>query len=149
MVSPRMVPLYSPLSGITDVFNGILLDANMVGEVMFYGQGAGKLPTASAVVADIIDIVAHMDREGVRAPKFTVATDADYADFSTYACRSCFSFWAEDGAIEKIKSVFGDVKTVLHGNRIAFIGEEMTEHEATDKAAQTGLTLLSRIRVLG
>ncbi len=149
MVSPRLVPLYNPLSGITDVFNGILVDANMVGEVMFYGQGAGKLPTASAVVADIIDIVAHMDRKGVRAPKFTVATDADYADLSTYVCRSCFSFSEEDGAPEKIKSVFGDVKTVSHGNRVAFIGEEMTEADAAKKIEQTGLTLLSRIRVLG
>ena len=60
-VSPRMVPATNPLCRIDDVFNGVLVDANMVGEVMFYGPGAGKLPTASAVVADIIDIIAAMD----------------------------------------------------------------------------------------
>ena len=91
MVSPRMVPLSHPLSGISDVFNGILVDANMVGEVMFYGRGAGKLPTASAVVADMIDIVTHKGKE-VRAPHFTAAAESDYADFEESVCASCFSF---------------------------------------------------------
>ena len=121
----------------------------MVGKVMFYGAGAGKLPTASAVVADIIDIVAHMESDNVRAPKFTVATDADYADFATYTARSCFSFANEAGATERIAAVFGAVKTVTEDDRIAFIGDAMTEKEAEEKISKTGLTLLSRIRVLG
>ena len=149
MVSPRLVPLSHPLSGISDVFNGVLVDANMVGEVMFYGQGAGKLPTASAVVADIIDIVAHMHSDNVRAPKFTVATAAVYADFSAYACRSCVSFVNEEGAAEKIAAAFGAVETVVEGDRIAFISAEMTEKETEAAIAATGLTLASRIRMLG
>ncbi len=147
MVSPRMIPLSSPLAVVSDVFNGILVDANMLGEAMFYGKGAGKLPTASAVVADIIDIAAHRGTE-VPTPKFTVATDADYADFDAYVSRSCFSFWDETGAAEKIAAVFGDVKTVTFGNRIAFVGEAMSEKQAAEMAEKTGLTLLSRIRVL-
>ncbi len=147
MVSPRMIPASNPLSGVSDVFNGILVDANMVGEVMFYGKGAGKLPTASAVVADIIDIVAHMGTE-VKSPVFTVASDADYADFDAYACRSCFSFANEAGAAEKIAAVFGDAKTVTVANRIAVIGDAMSEADADKAAAATGLTLVSRIRVL-
>ena len=149
MVSPRLVPLSHPLSGISDVFNGVLVDANMVGEVMFYGQGAGKLPTASAVVADIIDIVAHMHSDNVRAPKFTVATASDYADFSAYACRSCVSFVNEEGAAEKIAAAFGAVETVVEGDRIAFISAEMTEKETEAAIAATGLALASRIRMLG
>lgn len=149
MVSPRLVPLSHPLSGISDVFNGVLVDANMVGEVMFYGQGAGKLPTASAVVADIIDIVAHMHSDNVRAPKFTVAAAADYADFSAYACRSCVSFVNEEGAAAKIAAAFGAVETVVEGDRIAFISAEMTEKEAEAAIAATGLALASRIRMLG
>ncbi len=147
MVSPRMIPASNPLSGVSDVFNGILVDANMVGEVMFYGRGAGKLPTASAVVADIIDIVAHMGTE-VKSPVFTVAADADYADFDAYACRSCFSFANETGAAEKIAAVFGDAATVTVADRIAVIGDAMTEAQANKAAAATGLTLVSRIRVL-
>ncbi|MBR2431451.1 MAG: homoserine dehydrogenase, partial [Clostridia bacterium] len=54
-VAPRFVPFSNPISGIDDVFNGIMVRGNMLGDAMFYGRGAGKLPTASAVCADIID----------------------------------------------------------------------------------------------
>ena len=60
-VSPRFIPLSNPLAHISDVYNGILVGANMLDKVLFYGKGAGKLPTASAVVADIMDIVEKMD----------------------------------------------------------------------------------------
>lgn len=67
-VSPLMLPDENPLSDVVDVFNGILVDGSATGEVMFYGKGAGKLPTASAVVADVIDIVKH---EGLGSPYWT------------------------------------------------------------------------------
>lgn len=54
-VEPVMLPLTHPLAAVNDVFNAILVEGNMVGEVMFYGRGAGKLPTASAVVADLVE----------------------------------------------------------------------------------------------
>ncbi|MBE6632529.1 MAG: homoserine dehydrogenase [Ruminococcaceae bacterium] len=55
-VSPRIVKAANPLSTIKDVFNGILLDTNGAGQLMFFGRGAGKLPTASAVLSDIVEI---------------------------------------------------------------------------------------------
>lgn len=58
-VSPYCIADNAPLYGIEDVFNGIMVDTDAAGCVMFYGRGAGKLPTASAVVADIIDIAAR------------------------------------------------------------------------------------------
>ena len=58
-VAPYMLPLSSPLATIDNVFNGIMVVGDSVGEVMFYGRGAGKLPTASAVVADVIDAAKH------------------------------------------------------------------------------------------
>ena len=54
-VAPRFVPFSTPLAGIDDVFNGIMVRGSMLGDSLFYGKGAGKLPTASAVCADIID----------------------------------------------------------------------------------------------
>ncbi len=54
-VSPAFVPMESQLSGVDDVFNGILVRGDATGEVVFYGKGAGKLPTASAVVSDVIE----------------------------------------------------------------------------------------------
>jgi homoserine dehydrogenase len=61
-VSPMIISKEHPLAGVEDVFNAILVKGNAIGDVMFYGRGAGKLPTASAVVADIIDIVKNIDR---------------------------------------------------------------------------------------
>ncbi len=54
-VSPALIDATGPLANVNDVFNAVLVDGNAVGEVVFYGKGAGKLPTASAVVADVID----------------------------------------------------------------------------------------------
>ena len=58
-VAPAIVNKENPLSMVNDVFNAILLQGNMLGDVMFYGKGAGKLPTASAVVSDIVEAVNH------------------------------------------------------------------------------------------
>jgi len=58
IVAPMLVPRTSPLYNIDDVFNGIVVTGNAIGDVMFYGRGAGKLPTASAVAADVMDALA-------------------------------------------------------------------------------------------
>ena len=60
-VAPHLVPGDNPLSGVEDVFNAIAVTGNAIGDVMFYGRGAGKLPTASAVVADVIDAARHIN----------------------------------------------------------------------------------------
>ena len=65
-VEPHFVPKDSPLGGVSDVFNAILVKGNAVGDVMFYGRGAGKLPTASAVVADVIAAVRKLNRSAYR-----------------------------------------------------------------------------------
>ena len=62
MVSPVMINAESPLYGVMDVFNAIFVHGNMLGDCMFYGSGAGKLPTASAVVSDIIDEARHIGK---------------------------------------------------------------------------------------
>lgn len=59
-VSPHLIPKMSILSNVEDVFNGITVKGNAIGDVMFYGPGAGKFPTASAVVADVIDCAKHL-----------------------------------------------------------------------------------------
>ncbi len=61
-VAPMFIKNENMLSGINDVYNGILVTGDAVGDVMFYGAGAGKLPTASAVVADMVDSVIHASR---------------------------------------------------------------------------------------
>lgn len=58
-VAPHFLSVHDPLADVEDVFNAITIRGNVIGDVMFYGRGAGKLPTASAVVADVIDAVQH------------------------------------------------------------------------------------------
>jgi homoserine dehydrogenase len=60
-VFPVMLNFTNPLADVEDVFNAILVKGDAIGDVMFYGKGAGKLPTASAVVGDVIDTAKHLD----------------------------------------------------------------------------------------
>lgn len=77
MVAPMFISRESQLANVDDVFNGILVRGDATGDVVFYGKGAGKLPTASAVVADVIDCVKHM-----KARKYLFWEDAkpDYIE---------------------------------------------------------------------
>lgn len=62
VVNPFFVPSTHPLYNVNDVFNGVLIHGNMLGDVMFYGKGAGKLPTASAVISDVIECLKNCGR---------------------------------------------------------------------------------------
>ena len=72
IVAPFLVPAGNPLSSVEDVFNAILVHGNMIGDVMFYGRGAGKEATASAVVSDVTEIIRergkHIPVELVEGP---------------------------------------------------------------------------------
>ena len=101
-VSPRFIPLSNPLAHISDVYNGILVEANMLDKVLFYGKGAGKLPTASAVVADIMDIVEKMSNEQAPIIEWTNATDDDIANINDYLCKRCIIANGQAVITEKI-----------------------------------------------
>ncbi len=124
-VSPMAVPAACPLSSIDGVFNGILVNANMVGDVMFYGPGAGKLPTASAVVADIVDVIAK--RDVAPAPLGWVAAKmCDIADMSEYSCRRLvFTETKPDFDVCELNGVY------------AYVSEKMTETEAKNIVAKS------------
>ena len=81
MVAPFLLPPEHPLYSVNGVFNAIFVKGNVLGDAMFYGSGAGKLPTASAVVADIVEMAKHMDKHipiEWRAEKLELV---DYKDF--------------------------------------------------------------------
>ena len=116
-VSPMAVPTSNPLARVDGVFNGVLINANMVGEVMFYGPGAGKLPTASAVVADIVDVIAKRNTEAT-ALGWIAATENDVADFAEFSCRRMVvTNVATDGSVEA-------------DGMYAYISDSMTEKDA-------------------
>ena len=139
-VAPHMVPLNNPLSGINDVFNGVLVKADMVGELMFYGPGAGKLPTASAVVADIIDIMSNKTAD-VKTINFADAVASDIANFDEYSCKRVFVFNGDKAPFSGSDLFVGDgIKAVLT--------HKMTEALANEYKEQYKDTLLSVYRVL-
>lgn len=109
-VSPLMLPDENVLSDVEGVFNGILVNASATGDVMFYGKGAGKMPTASAVVADVIDIVKH---KGVGAPSWEeggVMTDENPDSVRLYV-RSEGS-----GSKAAAQEIFGDIEVLADIN---------------------------------
>jgi len=78
-VAPYMINKSNPLANVDDVFNGILVSAKDTGDVMFYGRGAGSLPTAGAVLSDIIDIAANIGAQ----PAQILWEDADASFLET------------------------------------------------------------------
>lgn len=132
-VSPMAVPTSNPLARVDGVFNGVLINANMVGEVMFYGPGAGKLPTASAVVADIVDVIAKRNTEA-GALGWIAALESDVADFTEFSCRRMVvTSEAVDGAVEA-DGVY------------AYISDAMTEKDADAlKAGNSSIIAIYRM----
>ena len=146
MVSPRLIPLSNPLHSVDDVFNGILVGGNMLGDAMFYGRGAGKLPTASAVVADIIDIAKSKENDPC-FPVLIEASDSDLADFNSYKCKNLLIF---DKRVEDtVYGIFGKT-TVSKSNpdKIFAITEEISESEIEEKIESIKDKLISKIRVI-
>lgn len=148
LVSPFLVPAANPISHIEDVYNGILIEANMLGRALFYGAGAGKLPTASAVVADILDVLSHRSAER-RLPVWRTATDADIASKEALVCRRCYVIEGCSRCAEKAKAVLhSDTCVMLEGGRFAVVSERMSETAADDALRSVGLSPVFVLPVL-
>ena len=148
MVSPALIKKESQLASIDDVFNGVLVRGNAVGDVVFYGRGAGKLPTASAVVADIIDAAkANVNDRSL----FWKDCGADFVE-PVEKVSSAFMLRLK-GSVDNYKSIVSDTSVVLPGNDNEFtvITATMTEKEIADVEAKlevNNIKVLSKIRVL-
>lgn len=145
-VCPMLVSADSPLACISDVFNGIVVDSGELGDVMFYGKGAGKLPTASAVIADVIEIAKNKNKN--IAASWSESPEGylhcgDGQKFSYYL-RIC-------GTDTK---AFSDLKTAVLknlSNEFALITPKLNEKEFDAFLKEKGLKkqdILSRIRLL-
>ncbi|MBR5508923.1 MAG: homoserine dehydrogenase [Lachnospiraceae bacterium] len=141
MVSPVMIHREHPLYMVNDVFNAVFVKGNMLGDSMFYGAGAGKLPTASAVAGDMVEAARY---QGQTLPVFWDAEKLELAPVSETSRR--FFVRVKEGTDV---SVFGDVQTVDGGiaGEVGFITPVMTEAEYVAKAE--ALTVISMIRVEG
>ena len=148
LVSPFLVLPQNPISKVDDVYNGIVVDTNMLGRVLFYGTGAGKLPTASAVVADIMDILSGRSTEH-RLPHWQLATADDVADAAAFSCRRVYVFEGCPRCEAKAKAALASEDSVwLTDKKFAVISSKMTATVADNAIAETGLCPILSLPVL-
>ena len=141
MVSPFLISKNHPLSMVNDVFNAVCVHGNMLGDSMYYGRGAGKLPTASAVVSDVVDCARHIGKI------ITCFWDAEDVKLTSVdEVEHVFFVRVEKAKEQAAKEAFGDVKEVTAGvdGEFAFVTGRMSEKEFNEKAEKVGV--ISRIR---
>lgn len=153
-VFPAIVKDDSQLAGVSDVFNAILVRGDATGDVVFYGKGAGKLPTASAVVSDIVSAVKHSGTS--RSLTWADSEQNFVRPFEKFECANYVRVLAKDKFVAEkaIQTEFKGVKFLSRNNmpenEFAFITDVMTEADvnaACEKLAEYG-DILGRIRVL-
>lgn len=141
-VAPHLVSEDNPLANVEDVFNAVVVRGNATGEVMFYGKGAGELPTASACVADVMETLQaspHRDEIG---------WSADCAGFEDPLALQNRYYFRVEGSLTEAATAFGQVE-VLSEERgeTAFLTNRISGLEAGRNAQ--ALKVSSCIRVLG
>lgn len=145
-VEPHLVKPDNLLSCVEGVYNGIMIKGNAIGDAMFYGRGAGKMPTASAVVADVIDAAKHF-----KARKYIdweQGSEENIYDSDRYS--SCWYIRAAV-AKEKVARMFGEVTYLENvggqtARELAFITQHISRNELNERTM--GVELYSCMRVL-
>ena len=143
-VSPHLVDGEDPLAGVEDVFNAITVKGNAIGDVMFYGRGAGKLPTASAVVADVIDIAKDLKKDRHNgweegAPDLVVSAD----------CLASPWYVRAQVSADEARKRCGDIQLLARSGapagEAAFLTAPMTEPEIQEKLSGAQVGSLFRV----
>lgn len=145
MVAPFLLSQKSPLYSVNDVFNGIFVHGNVLGDAMFYGSGAGKLPTASAVVADVVDEAKHLHKNIM-----TNWTSRPLKLIDTEEVAGRFFVRVKGSTVEEVENVFGKVDIIslkAHPDEFAFITQNMKQGEYKKKAAALNGAIITMIRV--
>jgi N utilization substance protein B len=145
LVAPFMIDQSNPLYSVNDVFNGIFVHGNMLGDAMFYGSGAGKLPTASAVVGDVVDAAKHLHD--------TIPTDWSNEPLEILPVDEVSGKYfvrVKDATVESVEKVFGEVQIVeldALPDEFAFVTEAMKFGEYKAKVGGVDGEIVSMIRV--
>ena len=148
MVAPCLLRAEHPLFAINGVFNSIFVHGNMLGDAMFYGSGAGKLPTASAVVGDIVEEARNLERNlGVMWSSENLALEDRRDVERRFFVRMKGS---REELQDRVASVFGMVQFVRAegvSGEFGFVTERMPEGSYEEKAGQFDGQILGMIRV--
>ena len=149
IVAPMFVPDKSQLANIDYEFNGIMVRGDCTGDVVFYGKGAGKLPTASAVVADVVDCCKHL-----KTRKFLFWTDGNGENIIPYTESVTAMYIRANTTMEVAKEVFGCVDKIEKADspegEVAFVTAQLPYGEILEKISaleSKGARIVSKIRI--
>ena len=140
-VAPHLIPEEHPLANVEDVYNAVVVKGNATGEVMFYGRGAGELPTASACVADVMEALQASPR------REEIGWDADTAGFQDPMELHTRYYFRIEGSLTDAAMAFGQVEVLSEDGETAFLTDSLSGEDATRRAKS--LNVLARMRVLG
>ncbi|MDD2533707.1 MAG: homoserine dehydrogenase [Eubacteriales bacterium] len=154
IVAPMLVPSNQPLTAADDVFNAIQVTGNALGTAMFYGRGAGKLPTASAVVADVIECAMHLGKQ----PHMALWEDHGNQnilahDEAAVSALIRLSPAIDQNSVEKLFSNVGIewLEPVMPEEIACIVGQNsdqaLTEGQLSQRLAQLGESVISRMRI--
>lgn len=146
-ISPMFVSEKSQLANISDEFNGIMVRGDCTDDVLFYGKGAGSLPTASAVVADIVDSCRHLKER-----KYIFWADSNNESVLPYNESRTRMYLRLDNpdALDTVNELFGDVYVIGKDDELAVATDVMTIGEIENnisKLERKGFKVLSKIRI--
>ena len=156
IVAPMLVHRSSPLYNIDDVFNGIVVTGNAVGDVMFYGRGAGKRPTASAVAADVMDAL-NGNTENIMWEKSDGSYVADYKNTPCgYYIRVSHNsdFENQNDALDLLNDILPEpniYKSQTNEKELFFTIDNLTEKQLEEKISilsESDFNVVSKIRIL-
>lgn len=151
LVAPMFVPNMSQLANIDNEFNGIMVRGDCTGDVVFYGKGAGKLPTASAVVADVVDCCKHL-----KTRKYLYWADGNGSNIIPFenSQTSVYIRVKGENALKNAEKIFGAISVIQRDgapeNETAFVTTEMPYGEIikkTEALNNNGVEVLSTIRI--
>ena len=149
IVAPMFVPDKSQLANIDYEFNGIMVRGDCTGDVVFYGKGAGKLPTASAVVSDVVDCCKHL-----KTRKFLFWTDGNGENIIPYTESVTAMYIRANTTMEVAQEVFGCVDKIEKADspegEVAFVTAQLPYGEILEKISaleSKGAKIVSKIRI--
>lgn len=145
LVAPFLIGKDSPLYSVNDVFNAVFVHGNMLGDAMFYGSGAGKLPTASAVVGDIVEAAKHLHMTVANNWNSTPVVLKPLEEVS-----GRFLVRIAKDAAEEAKKVFGEMEMICLEQlpqECAFVTPRMKQGEFDEKLAKIQEQVIAKIRI--
>ncbi len=144
-VAPFLIPRSSALASVDGVYNAVEVVAEPLGNIMLYGQGAGAGATASAIVGDLIPIIAHGGADAI-VPGFNRVEYDFNAAFEGLCTRSYVAI--RGVSAEEARQALGEITVLGEDNELALITEKLTECEIDKRLAALGKEPISRIRFL-